>query len=280
MSRSGLLANAPLHDVAALIKTTFDTERVRTSRRHDVYPHAHTAHELLWGFDGQRTIATADATWSLPPTLALWIPAGVVHEGVVAAHSSYFCTFVHPERVAIDLRAPTPIAMTPVLRELLLHLHSAELRPATRHRLEHVAIELIEPVVSSALPLPMPIDDRARVVAVALTVDPSDRRSIDDWGRHVGAASRTLHRLFVRETGMSFGRWRAHARARAAIPLLAGGRSVAEVGRLTGYDTASAFVRAFKSVTGQSPRAYVADDAFTVARAARGEATMIETVID
>ena len=40
--------------------------------------HTHTDHQLAWAASGVLTVMTADATWVLPPTRALWIPAGWV----------------------------------------------------------------------------------------------------------------------------------------------------------------------------------------------------------
>ena len=42
--------------------------------------HTHEDHQLAWAASGVLTVLTADATWVLPPTRALWIPAGLPHE--------------------------------------------------------------------------------------------------------------------------------------------------------------------------------------------------------
>ena len=42
--------------------------------------HTHKDHQLAWAASGVLTVLTADATWVLPPTRALWIPAGLPHE--------------------------------------------------------------------------------------------------------------------------------------------------------------------------------------------------------
>jgi AraC-like DNA-binding protein len=55
---------------------------------------------------------------------------------------------------------------------------------------------------------------------------------------------------------MTFGRWRRLARLQAALPLLANGQSVGAVARHVGYQTASAFVAAFRTETGLTPAAY------------------------
>jgi quercetin dioxygenase-like cupin family protein len=38
--------------------------------------HTHADHQLAWAASGVLTVRIAAATWVLPPTRALWIPAG------------------------------------------------------------------------------------------------------------------------------------------------------------------------------------------------------------
>jgi AraC-like DNA-binding protein len=100
------------------------------------------------------------------------------------------------------------------------------------------------------------VEERARQVAQALTDDPADRRTLAEWGRQVGASERTLARGFVAGTGLAFGRWRARLRLQAALPALAAGQPVGNVARHVGYESASAFVAAFRRETGLTPAAY------------------------
>jgi AraC-like DNA-binding protein len=55
---------------------------------------------------------------------------------------------------------------------------------------------------------------------------------------------------------MPFGRWRTLLRLQAALPAVAAGEPVSVAARRAGYDTASAFVAAFRRETGSTPAAY------------------------
>jgi AraC-like DNA-binding protein len=112
------------------------------------------------------------------------------------------------------------------------------------------------PVAMTAIDLRMPDDDRARQVALALLANPADKRALAEWGREAGASERTLARGFLAGTGIPFGRWRTLLRLQAALPALAAGDPVSAVARRAGYDTASAFVAAFRRETGLTPVAY------------------------
>jgi AraC-like DNA-binding protein len=67
-----------------------------------------------------------------------------------------------------------------------------------------------------------------------------------------------LARLFQRETGMSFGRWRERARIAEALARLAEGDSVQRVAHALGYESPSAFTAMFRRRLGQPPQHYLA----------------------
>ncbi|MBV9382976.1 MAG: AraC family ligand binding domain-containing protein [Streptosporangiaceae bacterium] len=75
MSQAGQCpADAP-DGTAAVVVATFP---MPAGTRFDW--HTHDDHQLAWAASGVLTVLTKDATWVLPPTRALWIPAGLPHE--------------------------------------------------------------------------------------------------------------------------------------------------------------------------------------------------------
>ena len=76
--------------------------------------HTHEDHQLAWAASGVLTVLTADATWVLPPTRALWIPAGLPHEtasdgGRATMRSLYIRPGLFPVSWA-ETGRPTPVA--------------------------------------------------------------------------------------------------------------------------------------------------------------------------
>jgi AraC-like DNA-binding protein len=67
----------------------------------------------------------------------------------------------------------------------------------------------------------------------------------------VGA--KTVHRLFVKETGMTFAQWREQARLLSALRRLAQGERVIDVAFDCGYSSQSAFTAMFKRRFGITP---------------------------
>ena len=164
--------------------------------------------------------------------------------------------YLRPDRCTIDWFEPTPLRANGLLRQLLGYLSSDELDSQCRARAEAVLIDVVEPVPVATIELRIPSDPRALQVADALRASPGDTRSLAEWGHHVGASERTLARVFLADTGISFGRWRTMARLQAALVPLAAGEPVGNVAYAVGYETPSAFVAAFRHHTGQTPGAY------------------------
>jgi AraC-like DNA-binding protein len=107
------------------------------------------------------------------------------------------------------------------------------------------------------LHLPLPADSRLRSVTDTLIADPADGRDLKAWATTAGASERTLARLFVKETGMTFGTWRQRRRLLAAIGRLAEGQSVTSVALDLGYDSPSAFITMFRRTLGATPGRYL-----------------------
>lgn len=104
--------------------------------------------------------------------------------------------------------------------------------------------------------LPLPNDRRLRRLTDSMVEDPGIRFTIDEWGARVGASNRTLSRLFQRETGMSFIRWRQQLHIGLALQRLARGELVTNIAGDLGYESVSAFISMFKRMLGTTPARY------------------------
>jgi AraC-like DNA-binding protein/quercetin dioxygenase-like cupin family protein len=218
--------------------------------------HTHDDHQLAWAASGVLTVRTERADWVLPPTRALWIPAGLRHETLAAGTATMRSLYLRPDRFPASWPDPVPVTVGPLLAELIGYLDSETLRAEERARAEALLPDLLWPVPMTTIDVRMPDDERAADVAAALIANPADERTLTEWGRQAGASGRTLARAFLSGTGMPFGQWRRLIRLHAALPQLAAGRAVGTVARHVGYQTPSAFVAAFRKETGLTPAAY------------------------
>ena len=101
--------------------------------------------------------------------------------------------------------------------------------------------------------LPLPRDVRALRLATHLQAEPADRRDLEALAADAGASLRTLQRCFADETGLTIEAWRQKARLVHAAAALAGGASVTVAAIDCGYDSASAFIAAFRRQFGVTP---------------------------
>jgi AraC-like DNA-binding protein len=218
--------------------------------------HTHDDHQLAWSPEGVLVVLTAGHSYILPPTRALWIPARTRHETRAAGVATLRSVYLRPGRCPIAWTSPSPVTVTPLLAELICHLEDNRLAGAERSRAEAMLFDLLTPLETATIDVRIPTEPRARDVADRLLADPSDGRTLHEWGREVGASSRTLARSFLAQTGLTFGRWRTLVRLRASLPQLAEGTAVSVVAGRVGYETTSAFVAAFRAHTGVTPGRY------------------------
>lgn len=222
--------------------------------------HRHHRAQLLFAIEGVMTVSTRDGTWVVPPQQAVWVPAETEHDvsskQLVAMRSLYL-----DPSVVDDL--PTTccvVSVSPLLRELIMRAIEIGLDyppDGPQARLMAVIPDELARLDAEPLHLPLPADPRLRTVTDALIADPSDGRDLKAWARTAGASERTLARLFVKETGMTFGTWRQRRRLLAAIGRLAEGKPVTSVAYDLGYDSPSAFITMFRRTLGATPGRYL-----------------------
>lgn len=216
--------------------------------------HDHAVHQLAYPIRGVLQVSTSRGAWVVPPNRAVWIPAGVAHahqaHGPTELRSLIFDVPVNP--LAVDV--PTVLAVAPLLREVIRALTDGDgLTDGHRHHLEQVALHQLRTVEALPLWLPTPTDPRLVALCDLLAENPADPRSLRELGREVGAAERTLSRLFRDQTGITFPQWRGQLRLHHALKLLATGLPVTRVAADCGYRSPSAFIEAFRAAFGTTP---------------------------
>lgn len=251
MSQNGQCSDDGFDPAAAVLVVTFPM-----SAGHVFDWHVHPDHQLAWAAQGVLTVRSASEQWMLPPTRALWIPAGVRHETLAESVATMRTLYLRTESCPIEWEVCTPIGVTPLLAQVIAYLEEPTLDADRRTNAEAMLFDLLEPVAMTVIDVQMPSEERAKDVAQRLSETPADSRTLADWGHLVGASERTLSRAFMAETGLPFGRWRTLLRLRIALGSLAAGEPVSNVARSVGYESISSFVAAFRRETGVTPTAY------------------------
>jgi AraC-like DNA-binding protein len=228
--------------------------------------HYHDVHQIVYPSSGVLAISAAAATWVVPPQRAVWIPPGVPH-----AHQAHgpvqMRTLAISSSSAAVADQPLPVGpavldVSPLLREVIVALTSGGGPPYTarqRATMEQVALDQLRRVDQLPVGLPALADDRLRAIAVLLRADPTDERTLAEFGVVVGASERTLSRLFRQEAGMTFPQWRTQFRLQHALVLLADGTPVTSTALACGWSNPSAFIETFRRAFGATPGKFYAD---------------------
>ncbi|CAM5582584.1 hypothetical protein SMICM304S_11999 [Streptomyces microflavus] len=164
--------------------------------------HSHPQHQLAWTRRGVLGVAVGDAYWILPPTRALWLPAGVVHR-TGATRDAVLCSlYLEPDRCGLDWAEPTPVGIDGLLAHLIAHLAREDLADDARLRAEAVVLDLLRPLPTTPIDVPYPVDDRLRAVADTLLADPADSRRLGHahtsaGRRRIGRRARSARRVWA-----------------------------------------------------------------------------------
>jgi len=248
------------------ILATIDANTMPVFTRATDYPegyvvdwHRHTRGQLVYAVLGVMMVAAQGGQWIVPPTRAIWMPAGVSHMircvGVVHMRSLYIPPAAAPQLPA----CAQAVGVSPLLRELIQAATEVE-TPYTDDsrdgRLMRLLLDELHALPVLPLHLPQPADERLKRICERIAAQPDDVSTLADWAVALGVDAKTIQRLFARETGMTFGQWRQQARLLHGLERLALGDKVVDVALALGYDSPSAFAAMFKRQFGEPPSAF------------------------
>ena len=271
-ARSGAdVAPAPASSVSSLTPHLYAPDAVRPLRAKEhflkadtqVELHTHPWPQLTFSTRGVIRLSTADGSYIVPPSRALWVPAEVAHSVTLIEDAELRTVYLHNwlgppwERCEV-------LDISPLLRALMLALDTTHdgLPPADPHAAQRerwiapLLVSELERATQIRIDVPLPTERRLRQLCEALLRNPANRATLAERARAVGTSERTVARLFHQQLGMSWQQWHQQAVLAYALPLLAQGMPVNQVATASGYATDSAFCAMFKAATGQSPTAF------------------------
>jgi AraC-like DNA-binding protein/quercetin dioxygenase-like cupin family protein len=226
--------------------------------------HVHRQGQLLFAYRGLMQVTTATGRWLVPPQRAVWLPPLREHAIDVLADIEMRTFFVEPTRIvrqrgAEALTHEFVISVNPLLRETILAMFRPDLTASRLDLLSHVALLELPEAGDATTFIPMPSDPRARRVAELALADTHGHKDIADLASLAGLSVRTVTRLFVAETNITFKKWRQRARILAVLEMLNDPQHmIKQVARRAGYSSVAAFSSAFHTVMGITPTQYQA----------------------
>jgi AraC-like DNA-binding protein len=231
--------------------------------------HRHPQGQLILALHGAVTCTAESGVWVVPPDCGLWVPGGVPHSNHVTSNARLTYLFVEPGAAKLPDECCT-LSVSPMLREMIhraADLSERGVPDGHVDRLTRVMLDELALMPRERLELPVSDHPKIALIAAALLADPSDRRTLAQWAEHVAISERSLKRLMVQETGLSFGRWRRQLHLVIALRELSGGATVQRVAGVLGYESTTSFIVMFKKALGTTPSRYFADRLLSAERA-------------
>ena len=250
-------------------------------------PHHHAWGQLAYCASGVLRVTAAQhagvddaTTYIVPPSRAVWIAPGARHAVDALEDAAFRTLYIDASSAPPGWMGCRVIVVSPLLRELVRALDTLGQTPSparpdgeapvsddpssSQRKREQLLAQLVLDEMAGAatqplgVPLPHPQsgDKRLRALCEAVLRAPSERATLADWSRDIGASERTVARLFRDELGTSYQQWRQQVVLAHALPLLARGLSVGRVASASGYASDSAFTAMFKAAMGQPPSAF------------------------
>jgi AraC-like DNA-binding protein len=225
--------------------------------------HQHELHEIEYAVSGVAEMRTETSHYLLPPQHAVWIPAGVPHCPVLRDVET-IAVFFDPSAFVFEQDRALVLAVPSVLREMIRYATRWPIgRPVTGDEADATAFfEAMAVVVRGQLahetPLSLPVSDDPLIAAVMehTTANLADVTAASVC-RAVGISTRTLRRRFPALVGQTWRDYVHQARLVRAMALLAEPRrSIVEVALTVGFESPTAFARAFRAWTGEAPSSY------------------------
>ena len=218
--------------------------------------HRHPWAQLSYAIEGVVEVTTAAGRFVAPPLFAVWIPAGVSHGVRCAQQTTIRSLYIEPRALPQARQSCQVIVVTPLLRELIREFSEAPVEydeNGATGRLVRVLLDQLVSAPDAGMMLPWPQDARLRAVCRDMQACVDRCKTLTEYAQALGLSERTLSRLFLRQTGLSFRQWRQRLRLLEALPLLERGERVTDVAIACGYDSMSAFVAAFREQLGITP---------------------------
>jgi AraC-like DNA-binding protein len=224
--------------------------------------HSHDLHQIQYAIGGVVEVETASAHYLLPPQQAAWIPVGLEHQATMTPKVRSVAVMFDPDLLpAVDSRARI-VVVSPLIRQMMIYAlrwpigrpDSDPVSDGFFQTLGHLVFEALD----HEAPLSLPTADNA-MVAAAMEYTKAHLASVTaaDVCRAVAVSERTLRRQFDTAVGMSWRTYLLHARMLRAMALLVSpGESVQKTASAVGFDSLSAFTRAFTKFCGETPSSY------------------------
>jgi AraC-like DNA-binding protein len=223
-------------------------------------PHKHPWHQLLLPRNGVLRTRASNTQYYIPSNRAALIPAGCVHESWAITDVKFIGIYVEPTELKGLAEQCCIVELSPFYKQLVYQIVKiASSNPSLSEKEQRLIKVFCDETTEQqplALDLIIPQDKRLQDIVHSLLNEPGLNTSLVQWANKVGASERTISRLFEKQTGLSFSRWRRKMRLINSLSYIEQNMPIQNVAYKVGYDSPSAFTHCFKKEFGLTPQQY------------------------
>ena len=218
--------------------------------------HSHPWVQLSYAIQGVLEVQTSVGRFVAPPERAVWIPAGMPHRVFSSPRTEMRSLYLD---CSVTQWAPPRchvLGVSDLLRELIRAFSKIPVeyeQHGAHGRLTQVLLDQLAEAPTIDLMLPLPQDLRLRQIYQSLQAHPEQQTTLAHWSQKFGVTEKTLSRLFLRDTGLTFRAWRQRLRLLGALTPLEREERVTDVALACGYESTSSFIAAFRQQFGETP---------------------------
>ncbi|MGI0119825.1 AraC family transcriptional regulator [Zooshikella sp. RANM57] len=223
--------------------------------------HSHQKGQLVYTRFGSVTVELMEHSCVVSPYQAAWIPPLVLHNTILNGEVDFRAIYFDYSQLSeLPLNFDT-FLISPLLKEVLEVVSATpfntDWRQGPKYHLCKVLFDELKGSAHGLSILPLPRDTRVRPYLLKKIRNGEQPPRLKELASHVGASERTIHRLFMQETGVNYQKWRQIRRLARAIELLSTGKSITETAQQLEFSSDSAFISFFRSYLDKTPKKYV-----------------------
>lgn len=226
---------------------------------HDSGSHKHQKAQLLYAPSGCMSIRTDSTQSLLPPTMAAWIPPNVLHSVTIRNTVAYRSIYFDPSKFKNLPDELIIMNISPLLREVIERISywPWDMLWNNQKNITAVFFEEFQNASRENLTLVEPSDPRFQPYIDQWNIGKSKPPLMKKFALEIGITEKTIGRIFMKETGMSYQNWRQQWRLHQSIELLTNGRNVNETAHELDFSSPSAFIEFFKKYLRKTPNQYL-----------------------
>lgn len=194
-----------------------------------------------------------------PYNYVIWVPANMPYTVHTNHPNGYICFYIENSFLLNPPKIPCLILQTTIIKALFEDFTLRRVSKIIDKWDTCQAEILLERIIQAERHesyLPCSKNSLLSNILQKISSNPGDSTTLKKWATILSCSERSLARLFQRDLGMSFTKWRNRARLLKAIKLLQNNHPPNEIAIELGYSTISAFRATFRKLLGITPEHY------------------------